>query len=122
MLKISIKTFENVATLCLRGPVVVGEVRPLRMMIETLPKIATLLLDLTRVTMIDAAGLGVLLELREKTKVNGTELRLLNPTERVNRVFEITRLNTVFEITAISVMSVNRINQAVALRDFARCA
>ena len=67
-------------------------------------------LNLGQVHGIDAAGLGVLLELREWTQLNGIELRLLNVTERVHEVLEITCLNPVFAISAEADVSVSHIN------------
>ncbi len=100
MLNVYTKKFGPVAILCLQGRIVIGETRTLREAFERLTGITTVLLDLTRVSMIDAAGLGVLLELRQKTKTDGIDLRLMNPTERVSQLFKITRLNTVFETTS----------------------
>jgi anti-anti-sigma factor len=53
---------------------------------------------LSNVSVVDAHGLGVLLQLREQILGNGTHFRLMNVNERLSKVFEITRLNTVFEI------------------------
>ena len=50
--------------------------------------------------MIDAAGLGAMLELRERTEERGIRLELVNVSKQIGRVLEITRLNTVFRITA----------------------
>lgn len=60
----------------------------------------TLILDLAHVDLIDAGGLGALLELREWTQLTGIEFKLMNVTRRVRQVFEITRLDSVFYITS----------------------
>ena len=94
----------------------IGETSVLWHAVESLRQVTVLVLDLRGVTVIDAAGLGVMLELRQVLKAKSVELRLTNTTERVNQIFEITRLNTVFEITSQSaVSSSGRIMQADCL-------
>ena len=61
---------------------------------------SAVVLDLARVSRIDARGLGVLLRLREQTQSKGIEFRIMNVTKLVQHVLEITKLNTVFEITS----------------------
>jgi anti-anti-sigma factor len=56
-----------------------------------------IILDFAQVELIDAKGLGVLLELRELMHSRGTEFRLMNVTGLVQQVLEITRLNSVFD-------------------------
>jgi len=63
-------------------------------------RISALILDLARVSTIDAGGLGVMLELREQTQAKGIDFKLMNVTKLVSWVLEITRLNTVFEVTS----------------------
>jgi anti-anti-sigma factor len=53
-----------------------------------------LVLDLTRVDVIDAAGIGALVSLQAA----GIYLKLLNPTEQVREVLRLTRLDSIFEI------------------------
>jgi len=55
-------------------------------------------LDFARVELIDARGLGVLLELQEFTQSRGIEFRLINVNSLVQQVLNISRLNSVFEI------------------------
>jgi len=59
---------------------------------------SVIVLDLARVTAIDAHGLGVLLKLRAQTEADGIEFRLVNVHRLVGRILEITRLDSVFEI------------------------
>ena len=108
--------------MCLQGRVVIGEMSALREALERLMDTKIIVLDLTRVSLIDAAGLGLLLELREQLRKKGIEFRLMNATERIGRIFEITRLNTVFEVTRPDSFAVNPLNNGVALKDLAACA
>jgi anti-anti-sigma factor len=54
-----------------------------------------ILVDLSGVTAIDAAGIGALISLRAA----GTYLRLVDPSERVRQVFRLTNLDSVFDIS-----------------------
>ena len=58
------------------------------------------LLDLSGVDMIDAAGLGVLVFVQTLGCVVGFDLKLMNPTAQVRELLEITRLNSVLEISS----------------------
>lgn len=57
-----------------------------------------IVLDLSRVEVIDAAGLGVLVELANWARNRGGAIQLLNPSPRVREVLETTGLNSVLEI------------------------
>lgn len=56
------------------------------------------LLDLMDVPFIDSTGLGALIALRNAADEGGTHLALLDPSERVMAVLEITKLADVFDI------------------------
>jgi len=99
MLKVHTTNGANVAVLCVQGRIVRGETEVLRNAVLVQRKVSVVVLDLARVSMIDAGGLGVLLELREHTESSGIEFRLKNVTKLVRQVLEITRLDTVFKMT-----------------------
>lgn len=99
MLKITARNLGAVAVLSLQGQIVTGEMEGLRNVMESLPQVSMVILDLESVTQVDAGGLGLLLALREQTKSKGIRFELMNVTKWVFKVFELTRLNTVFEIT-----------------------
>ncbi len=100
MLSLHAKNVGTVAVLNLQGQIVTGETQALRSAVQSLPEVRVIKLDLAQVTMIDAAGLGAMLELREQAEVRGIRLELMNVSKQICRVLEITRLNTVFRITA----------------------
>jgi anti-sigma B factor antagonist len=100
MLKVHTKNLGTVAILCLQGRVVSGETAALRKAVHSQSGVSALVLDLARVSTIDAGGLGAMLELREQTLSKGIEFRLINVTKLVRRVLEITRLNSVFKVTS----------------------
>src|SRR5262245_22849554 len=97
MLKIYARNLGNVAVLCLEGRIVNGETSVLREAVAS-QRANAVVLDLSRVNTIDASGLGLMLELRKQTELRGARFKLMNVSQFVRRVFEITRLDTVFEV------------------------
>ncbi len=100
MLKVYKRKIGDVTVLCLQGQLLTGETGGLREAVFSELHAIALVLDLARVSRIDAGGLGALLELREHTLSRGIEFRLINVTDPVRQVFEITCLNSVFEISS----------------------
>jgi len=60
-----------------------------------------LVLDLARVDRIDAAGLGVLLDLREWARFGTSVFKLMNVTKKVEEILELTHLLNVFEFCSV---------------------
>ena len=100
MLKVHANNLGTVVVLCLQGQIVTGETETLRKAVQSLSEVSAVMLDFTRVTTIDAGGLGVMLELRELAQSKGIRFELMNVTKQISRVLEITRLDTVFEISS----------------------
>lgn len=73
---------------------------------------SVLVLDLAGINLIDAGGLGAMLELRDLTQSKGIEFRLTNVTQLVQQVFQITHLDSVFEISPVE----RTFTDAVAIR------
>jgi anti-anti-sigma factor len=100
MLKVQAKKLGAVAVLSLQGQIVTGETEILCNSVQCLSEVNAVILDLTRVTTVDAGGLGVMLALREEAESRGARFELMNLTKQIRRVFEITRLDSVFHITS----------------------
>ena len=98
MLKVHAKNLETVAVIYLEGRIVAGETEPLRNSLPSFERTSTLILDLTRVSTVDAHGLGVLLQIRERALTNGARFKLTNMNKPIRQVFEITHLDSVFQI------------------------
>ncbi len=98
MLKVHARKSDSVEILCLEGQIINGDTEALRSAVELKPDTSDIVLDLSNVTIVDAHGLGVLLQLREQTLASGIHFELINVNKSLSRVFEITRLDTVFEI------------------------
>jgi anti-anti-sigma factor len=100
MLKVQAKNLGTVAVLCLQGQIVNGESEILRNAVDSLSEVSAVILDLARVTTVDAGGLGLMLELRAQTESRGIRFELVNVPKQIGRVLEITRLDSVFQITS----------------------
>ena len=95
----------------------------MRNAMNSLTEASTVVLDLGGVSTIDAHGLGMMLQLREATETKGIEFRLVNVTQLVRRILEITRLDSVFEIKAKpEVLAGGCFGLAAPVRQLARCA
>ena len=69
--------------------------------------------NLAGVEYIDSSGLGQLVSIWVSVKNRRGHLTLLNPTKRVQRLFEITRLNTIFEIFENEIEAVHQARKSV---------
>ena len=98
MLKVEHKNPGTVSLLNLDGNLLIGETDSLRDVVHTLPSNSSVILDLSRVTMIDAHGLGVLLQLREQAINREMKFELMNVSPHLREIFRTTRLDTVFQI------------------------
>ena len=98
MLKVHAKKLNTVKVLCLEGQIITGETDLLRRAVQLKSGASNIILDLSNVSVVDAHGLGVLLQLREQTLAKGSRFELINVSKPLSRILEITRLNTVFEI------------------------
>ena len=102
MLKIYAKNLEKVTILTLQGEIVTGETEVLRNAMQSVSERRAVILDLARVSRIDARGLGVMLELRERTQANGIRFELMNISKPLSIILEMTHLDSVFQITSES--------------------
>ena len=100
MLKVHARNLGTVTVLCLQGQIVIGDTETLRNSVQSLSETSAVILDLARVTTVDAHGLGVMLELREQTLQRAIRFELMNVSNRLSWVLEITRLDSVFQITS----------------------
>lgn len=100
MLKVNAKSLETVTVLSLQGEIVTGQTEILRTAVQYLSGTSAVIIDLARVSTVDAHGLGVLLELREQMQAKGIRFELMNVNQPMSRVLEMTRLDSVFQITS----------------------
>lgn len=98
MLKVYSRNLGDAAVLSLQGRLISGETRSLREAVRSQANVSAIVLDLARVTAVDARGLGVMLELQRQTALEGIRFKLMNVNRFTSRVLEVTRLDSVFEI------------------------
>ncbi len=123
MLRVHAKNLGTIAILCLQGRMVRGETAALRNTVHSQSGVSALVLDLARVGIVDAGGLGVMLELREETQAKGIDFKLMNVTKLLGAVLEITRLNSVFEVTsAAEILPAASRGRPVSAMELAPCA
>jgi anti-sigma B factor antagonist len=71
-------------------------------------------LNLAGVNYIDSSGLGQLVSIWTSVRNKSGHMTLLNPSKRVRRLFEITRLNTVFQICEQEPDAIQQAHKATA--------
>lgn len=98
MLNVQAKNLGAVAVLSLQGQIVIGQTDVLRNAFESLSPADSVILDLSRVSIVDAHGLGVMLQLRAQAEAEGVRFELMNVSSPLSKIFEITHLDSVFKI------------------------
>jgi len=98
MLNVESKNLGTVSLLNLEGNFVVGETEGLHDVIQDLPPTRTVILDLSHVSLVDAHGLGVMLQLREQAQTRHMCFELMNVSDPLRELLQITRLDSVFQI------------------------
>jgi len=123
MLKVHSRQLGNVAVVSVQGRIVNGETASLREVVDAQSRVAAVLLDLSRVSTIDASGLGLMLEMREQAQSRGMRFKLMNVTSLVGRVLEVTKLDSVFEVAAaVEPMAAIAHARSTPMMPYARCA
>src|SRR5260370_23614862 len=102
MLMITVQKLGDTSVLQCHGRIVAGDaVSILRNAVLSQRHTGMLVIDLARVERIDAAGLGVLLSLRESARSSAITFKLMNATKRVEKILELTHLQSVFEFCSV---------------------
>jgi len=93
MLTVEVKVSNNDAILHCQGRIVSGDEHTL-LCAAIKQRGRNVILDLSHVEAIDAAGIGALVSLQAA----GLYLKLMNPTPHVREILHLTKLDTIFEI------------------------
>ena len=100
-LRMNKRQIDSVTVIDMSGKIILGEeTAQLR---ETVKRMLSegndrILLNLSDVTYIDSSGLGQLVSCFATTSEKGGQMKLLNLTNKVKEVLQITKLSTVFDI------------------------
>jgi len=99
MLFIKAKQFAKTTVLECAGSLVAGdEVATLKQAVLCTAARSVLVLDLGRIDKVDGAGLGVLAFLQGWSRSAGVRLKIADPSTRVRKLIDLTRLSSVLEI------------------------
>jgi anti-anti-sigma factor len=101
MLKLTIHKLGDTIVFRCTGRLVFGECHILRHAVFSHPYIAIAVLDMAEVTAMDAAGLGLLVELRNWAYAKRIQLKLLNLTPRVANLLNRTHLTSMFDVCLV---------------------
>ncbi len=95
-----VDTHDGVQVVRLEGPTDVSQALELRDLLgrEIDGPSARVLLDLSRVTLVDSSGVGVFVSAHRRAESAGAAFALAEPTSGVGRVFELTRTNRLLRI------------------------
>ena len=104
MLEIRTQCLGNVMIFHCTGRITIESADTLQMIVENVAPIDIVMLDLAKVTAIDAAGIGMLVSLRSWAGTNGIRLKLMNLTPKVEDLLELFNLTSVFEICSVPEM------------------
>jgi len=115
MLKVDIQSAPPVVTLACSGRLVLGlEVETLRSIATSRPE-PQLRLDLSRVHGIDAAGLGLLVELNHWAQQRAACFTVANPSSEAYRLLALTGLDRVLHLSGVT-MGAGTHNESAAWR------
>lgn len=98
MLKVQPRNSGTAVIFYLQGQIVNGETDVLKNAVAFQPNVSAVILDLAGVNIIDAGGLGAILELREQANLKGIRFELMNLNKWVRYVLELARLDSVFDV------------------------
>ena len=98
MLKVQPRNSGTAVIFYLQGQIVNGETDVLRNAVAFQPNVSAVILDLAGVNIVDAGGLGAILELREQANSKGIRFELMNLNKWVRYVLELSRLDSVFDV------------------------
>jgi anti-sigma B factor antagonist len=104
MLNITIDNLGDTTILQCAGRITIGQGNELQHAVLLQVPVQRLVLDLAKVSAVDAAGLGSLMSVRTLTRTMRTKLKLMNLTQKVEHVLELTHLKSLFEICSVQEM------------------
>ncbi len=101
MLQLSTRRSADTVVVPCTGRIVAGEALNGLQRTATAQRAVSLLIDLQGVEIMDAAGLGTLLRIRQWCVAQGMDLKIVSPNKRVREVMSLTALDSVLEVQAM---------------------
>ena len=99
-MKVNVRTEGEVTLIDLNGKITIGDGDViLRDAIEKVLKggVTKILLNLSKISYMDSAGIGELVACYKRAREKGGELKLLNPSGKVEDLLQLTKLEEIFE-------------------------
>lgn len=101
-MRVNIETKGEISVVAINGDIDINTAPEIkksfdRLISEKKPKV---LIDLKGVDYVDSSGLATLVEVLKKLRVYGGKLKLVNLSEKVKGLFEITKLTKLFDIAS----------------------
>jgi anti-anti-sigma factor len=105
-LKFQVECLQDLAVVSCSGRMVRGASldqfrRRIEQLMEQLGRVRVLVLDVSQVEQLDAAGLGTLLQVRRWATQRSAKVKLVNPPLFFRRLLEATHLTSMFEISSL---------------------
>lgn len=104
MLKLTIQMLGDLCVFHCAGRILANDEDFLRPAVRSQACLRAVVLDLAEVSAIDAAGVGMLVSLREWAESTHVQLKLINLTPRVEEVLRLTNLIDAFEVCSVREM------------------
>jgi anti-anti-sigma factor len=98
MLRLLAQRSGDVVVLQCTGKIVAGEGLKGLQRTATTQRAAALIIDLRRVEVLDAAGLGTFLRIKQWCDAQGMNLKFVNPGKHVQEVLALTALDSVLDV------------------------
>lgn len=96
----NIVEMEKTNMVCIRGEIDIYSIEKFRETIEQ--KIKTqapeIILDCSELSYMDSTGMGVLIELRNKTKEMGQKIIMMNPRPNIKKLLALTGVDKIIEV------------------------
>lgn len=109
MLQLATQHLDNVTTIWCKGRIVLGDDLHRLKVVTLSQNTAEVILDLSSVNLIDAAGLGALVDVHKRFQCADKKMELRDPTRFVAHIVRTTRLDRVFHILRTREVVVSRI-------------
>ena len=101
MLNVTVHSLGELTIFRCTGRITFGYANTLLNAISKWPSARVAVLDLAGVTQIDAAGIGILVSVRNHAEASGVALKLMNLTPRVEGLLELTCLRSRFATCSV---------------------
>nr|WP_320026673.1 STAS domain-containing protein [uncultured Acetobacterium sp.] len=96
----NINEIEKTNMVCIKGEIDIYSIEKFRETIENQIKtqVPEIILDCSELSYMDSTGMGVLIELRNKTKEMGQKIVMMNPRPNIKKLLTLTGVDKIIEV------------------------